>query len=172
MLATASEKGRGIQWFNQLPNYTATITCWGMCWRWLHSPRLCWLLWWLKTRIKLANGMGMLLALCPMIAHAARCRNHRLIARRTFVVAQFRITLLVRLAKLRPDIVFSLPHEHIWTLETKALDCLNRTVCAIRRWGKNWTICAIRGWGKNRTVCAICGCTCLLYNIYTMYSCF
>jgi hypothetical protein len=155
-----------------------------MCRRWLHSPRLCQLSWWLKARIKLANGAGTFLALHPMIAHAACCRNHRLIAHRALAIARFCIALLVRLAKLRPNIVLSLPHEHRWTPKTRTPDCLNRTVytirgwgknqtvCAIRGWGKNQTVCAIRGWGKNRTVYAICGCTCLFYNNYTMYSCF
>ncbi len=160
MLATASEKGQGIQWFNQLPNRTTTITHRGMRRRWLHSPRLCRLLWWLKAFIKLANGAGTFLALRPMIAHVACCHNHTFIARRALAVARFRIALLVRLAELKPNIVLSLPHEHKWTLETKAPDCLNRTVYAIR------------GWGKNQTVCAICGRTCLLYNNYRMYSCF
>jgi hypothetical protein len=108
----------------------------------------------------LANGAGTLLALRPKIVHATHCRNHKLIAHRALAIARFRIALLVRLAKLRRDIILSLPHEHVWTPETRAPDCLNRTVCAIR------------GWGKNRTVCAIRGCTCLLYNNYTMYSCF
>ncbi len=177
MLAIASEKGRGIQWFNQLPNLTTTIIRWGMRRRWLHNPRLCRILWWLKTRIKLANGAGTFLALHPMIAHAAQCRNHMLITRRALAIAWFRIALLIRLAKLKPYIVLSLPHEHRWTPETRAPKCLNQIVCAIRGWGKNWTICAIRGWGKNRTVCAIHGwgknrtvCairgrTCLLYNV-------
>jgi hypothetical protein len=142
-----------------------------MCWRWLHSPRFCQLSWWLKACIKLTNGMGTLLALRPMIAHVACYRNHRLIACRALAVARFRIALLIKLAKLRPNIVLSLPHEHKWTPETRAPDCLNRTVCALRGWGKNRTVCAIHGWGKNWIVCAIRGRTCLLYNNYTMYSC-
>jgi hypothetical protein len=159
-MATLSEKGWGIQWFNQLPNCIATITRRGMCRRWLHSPRLCRLSWWLKARIKLANGIGTLLALRPMIAHAAHCRNHMLIAHRALAVTWFRIALLIRLTKLRPNIVLSLPHEHRWTLKTRAPDYMNQTVCAIRGWGKNWTVCAIRGR------------ICLLYNNYIVYSCF
>jgi hypothetical protein len=140
--------------------------------RWLHGPRLCQFSWWLKAHIKLASGVGTFLALHPMITHAAHYRNHRLITLRALAVARFRIVLLIRLAKLRPYIVLSLPHEHRWTPETRALDCLNRTVCAIRGWGKNRTVCVIRGWGKNRTVCAMCGRTCLSYNNYIVYSFF
>ncbi len=140
--------------------------------KWLHSPRLCRLSWWLKARIKLTNGAGMLLALHPMIAHVAHYYNHRLIAHWAPVIARFCITLFVRLTKLRPYIALNLPHEHIWTLETKALDFLNRTVFAIHGWGKNRTVCAIHGWGNNWTICAIRGRTCLLYNNYTTYSCF
>jgi hypothetical protein len=80
--------------------------------------------------------------------------------------------LACKMAKLKPNIVFSLPHEPKWTLKTKAPDCLNQIVCIIHGWGKNWTVCVIRGWDKNQTVCAICGRTCLLYNNYTMYNCF
>ncbi len=172
MLATTNEKGRGIQWFNQLPNCTTTITRQGMLQRWLHNPRLYWLWWWLKARIKLANGAGTFFTFRPMITHATYCHNHRLIAHWALVVARFRIALLVRLAKLKPDIILSFPHEHIWTLETNALDCLNQTVYTIRGWGKNQTVYAICGWGKNRTICTIRGRTCLLYNNYIVYNCF
>ncbi len=140
--------------------------------KWFHNPGFCQLSWWLKARIKLANGTGTFLALCPMITHVAHCRTHKFIARRTFVIARFHIALLIRLAKLRLDIVLNLPHEHKWTPKTRAPNYLNWTVCGIHGWGKNRTVCVIRGWGKNRTICAIHGRTCLLYNNYTVYSYF
>jgi hypothetical protein len=59
---------------------------------------------------QLGNGAGTLLARRPMIAHAARCRNHMLVARRALELVRFRIALLVGLAKLTPDIVLALPH--------------------------------------------------------------
>jgi hypothetical protein len=108
MLANGSEKGRGVQWFNQIPRRTATITRRRMRPRRIHSRRLCRLSRCLKARIKLANGAGTLLARRPMIALAAH-RNQRLFARRAFAVVRFRITLLVGLAKFTPDIVLTLP---------------------------------------------------------------